>query len=102
MPDFDILVHELRRKGVTKKLLWEEYVNDCHATESIPFQYAQFCVHFNRYLEQTKATMYFQHSPGEKVEVDWAKCKALHFAQSISKISPGFRRIRIVALYFIA
>lgn len=72
MPDFESLVPELRRKGVTKKLLWEEYVNECHASEKIPFQYAQFCVHFNRYLEQTKATMYFQHSPGDKVEVDWA------------------------------
>ncbi|WP_446448823.1 IS21 family transposase [Tuanshanicoccus lijuaniae] len=38
----------------------------------VPLQYAQFCHQFTRYLEQSKATMTFQHTPGEKIEVDWA------------------------------
>lgn len=71
-PDYETLSQELRKPGVTKKLLWEEYVRHTLASEQIPLQYSQFCVHFNRHLEQSKATMYFQHHPGEKIEVDWA------------------------------
>lgn len=70
--DFEALSLELKKPGVTKKLLWEEYVKECHVTEAIPYQYTQFCAHFNRYIEQAKATMYFEHTPGEKLEVDWA------------------------------
>lgn len=50
-PDFEDLTTELRKPGVTKKLLWEEYVHNCQLTDRLPLQYAQFCVHFNRYLE---------------------------------------------------
>lgn len=71
-PDFEVLAIELRKPSVTKKLLWEEYVKECHVTETIPYQYTQFCALFNRYIEQAKATMYFEHTPGEKGEVDWA------------------------------
>lgn len=71
-PDFEGYAVELRKKGVTRKLLWEEYVKLCTNINRIPLQYAQFCHQFARYLEQSKATMTFQHSPGEKVEVDWA------------------------------
>ena len=71
-PDFDSLSYELRKSGVTKKLLWEEYVKECHLMEKIPLQYSQFCVNFNQYVEKNKATMHFEHNPGEKIEVDWA------------------------------
>ena len=71
-PDYDELTKELRKPGVTKKLLWEEYVEGCHLTGKIPFQYTQFCHYFNQHLETSKATMHFEHQPGEKIEVDWA------------------------------
>lgn len=71
-PDYEVLAKELVKPGVTKKLLWEEYVKHCHLIDKLPFQYSQFCVHFNRYMETNKATMHFEHQPGEKTEVDWA------------------------------
>ena len=71
-PDFEDLTTELRKPGVTKKLLWEEYVHNCQLTDRLPLQYAQFCVHFNRYLETNKATAHFEHEPGAQIEVDWA------------------------------
>lgn len=71
-PDYEQLCNELRKPGVTKKLLWEEYVQACHAAGRMPLQYSQFCVNFNRFIETSKATMHFEHTPGEKVEVDWA------------------------------
>lgn len=71
-PDYESLSHELMKKGVTKKLLWEEYVQQCDTIGKIPYKYTQFCVRFNRFLEVTKATMHFDHTPAEKIEVDWA------------------------------
>ena len=71
-PDYEALAKELNHKGVTKKLLWEEYVQQCDVVGKLPYKYTQFCVNFNKFLEIHKATMHFEHIPGEKVEVDWA------------------------------
>lgn len=71
--DMDYLMGELRKPGVTRKLLWEEYVKECHASgERLPYQYSKFCALLTQGMEQAKATMYFEHVAGEKVEVDWA------------------------------
>lgn len=32
-PDFEVRAIELRKPSVTKKLLWEEYVKECHVIE---------------------------------------------------------------------
>ncbi len=54
-----------------KKLLWEEYVKECHVMgKQLSYHYTQFCTHLNRGIEQSKATMYFEHTAGEKGEVD--------------------------------
>jgi len=59
---------ELKRPGVTRQLLWEEY------KEAYPggYGYAQFCEHFSRYLGQMKATMHFDHQPGDYLQFDFA------------------------------
>ena len=71
-PDYEVLIPELSIKGVTKKLLWEEYVRECDAAGKVPYQYTQFCVRMNKFIEVSKASMHFTHVPGEKIEVDWA------------------------------
>ena len=43
-PDYARLHHELRRKGMTLMLLWEEYRAD-HADRQT-YAYAQFCVNY--------------------------------------------------------
>ncbi|RLK62418.1 IS21 family transposase [Atopobacter sp. AH10] len=71
--DINYLIDELRKTGVTRKLLWEEYVKFCHSSgDRLPYQYSKFCSLLSQGIEQTKATMYFKHVAGEKVEVDWA------------------------------
>ena len=43
-PDFPYLHRELRRKGVTLQLLWEEYLE---AHQGVPiYQYTQFCCRY--------------------------------------------------------
>ena len=72
MPDFDYMRKELQRNGVTKKLLWTEYLENCKQSGKKPLMYSQFCYHFQQYEEQRRATMHINRKPGEQVEVDWA------------------------------
>jgi len=71
---FEYFKRELNRPGVTRQLLWEEY------KEAYPdgYRYAQFCVHFSRYLDQKRATMHFEHFPGDYLQFDFAG-KSLQF-----------------------
>ena len=45
MPDYDYIHKELLRNGVSKKLLWTEYMEDCRANGEEPLMYSQFCYH---------------------------------------------------------
>lgn len=69
----DYLMGELRRRGVTKHLLWEEY------RASDPPQggygYSQFCHHVQQHLQRRDAVMYFRHQAGERLMVDFAGAK---------------------------
>lgn len=59
---------ELRRRGVTMQLLWDEY------REENPhgYGYTQFCEHLSRYRKVNGAVMYFTHRPAEQLLVDFA------------------------------
>lgn len=48
MPDFAYIRKELLRNGVSKKLLWTEYMEDCRANGEEPLMYSQFCWHIDR------------------------------------------------------
>lgn len=43
MPDYDYIRKELLRNGVSKKLLWTEYMEDCRVNGDEPLMYSQFC-----------------------------------------------------------
>ena len=59
---------ELKRVGVTKKLLWEEYI------VSFPkgYAYSQFCFHLHQQLVARKPTSVLRHEPADKLFVDFA------------------------------
>lgn len=71
-PDCEYITKELQKDGVTLTLLWKEYVAQCSVGDLIPLQYTQFCNHYRSYCHKNKATMHFDHIPGERIEVDWA------------------------------
>ena len=48
MPDFEKVSKELARSGVTLKLLWMEYCEECRQLNQQPFMYSQFCYHFQQ------------------------------------------------------
>ncbi|OTO77374.1 MULTISPECIES: hypothetical protein [unclassified Enterococcus] len=91
MPDNERLAKELAKPGVILQLLWEEYVDQCRQSKLFYYQLTQFKKYFNEYLSQQPFSHIIHHKAGEKVQVDWAICKALHIAQSTSQSSPGFR-----------
>ena len=71
-PDYEHIHREMAKSGVTLRLLWNEYCEDCRLAGTVPYMYTQFCLHYREWAGRTKATMHIHHKPGEKMEVDWA------------------------------
>lgn len=69
-PDFAAVHLELRRKGVTLTLLWQEY-RAAHAG-CRTWGYTQFCEHYKRFAKRLKRSMRQQHRAGEKMFADFA------------------------------
>lgn len=69
-PDYAQLHLELRRKGMTLNLLWEEYRAE-HADQHT-YSYSQFCDNYRRFAKQLKRSMRQTHRAGEKLFIDYA------------------------------
>jgi len=69
-PDYGRLHQELRRKGMTLMLLWEEHRAD-HADRHT-YGYTQFCENYRRFARQLKRSMRQVHRAGEKLFIDYA------------------------------
>ena len=65
MPDFEYVRKELQRNGVTKKLLWTEYLEECRQAGDEPLMYSQFCHYIQQDEEKRRATMHVPRKPGE-------------------------------------
>ena len=61
-------ISELRRLGVTRYLLWEEYKED----HPDGFEYSQFCERLGQYIESQKLTIHLSHKPGQRMMGDFA------------------------------
>jgi len=72
MPDFCCIRKELAKNGVSKKLLWMEYIAECNAIHAEAFMYSQFCWLIQQDEQKHRATMHINRKPGEQFEVDWA------------------------------
>lgn len=66
--NFDYYIAELKRTGVTRKLLWEE----CKERNESFYSYSQFCFHLNQYTKAQKPSMILTHLAGEKLYIDFA------------------------------
>lgn len=68
VPDWAQVHQELKRKGITKQLLWEEY------TAQYPtrcYSYSQYCERYRQWQKQQKRSMRQNHKAGEKCFVDY-------------------------------
>jgi transposase len=68
LPDWEWVCQELRKKGMTRQLLWREY-RDTHPDG---YGYSQFCSRYSAYLKATTPVMRQVHKGGEKTFVDYA------------------------------
>lgn len=68
MPDWTQIRKELKKKGVTLFLLWEEY------KETYPdgYQYSWFCEQYQKWIGKLDLVMRQDHRAGEKMFVDYA------------------------------
>jgi len=64
---FPTVEKQLKRVGVTRLLLWQEY-KQLHRKG---ISYARFCFHFRGWQQNQQVTMHFEHKAGDKVFVDF-------------------------------
>ncbi|MEP1215941.1 MULTISPECIES: IS21 family transposase [unclassified Marinobacter] len=68
VPDWLTVHQNLKQKGVTKQLLWEEYTaqypNRCYS-------YSQYCDRFRHWQKQQRRSMRQIHKAGEKCFIDY-------------------------------
>jgi transposase len=88
-PEWPTTQIELRRKGVTKQLLWEEY---CQAHPQNAYSYSQYCYHYQVWLSQQRRSMRQVHKAGEKTFIDYA-------GPTVPIINPGTGEIRQAAIF---
>jgi transposase len=68
LPDWEVVHRELRKKGVTLLLLWEEY----RAGDPKAYGYSRFCELYQEWRGAAEPRMHQVHKAGEKLFVDYA------------------------------
>lgn len=68
IPDWPQIHQEMRKKGVTQLLLWQEY----KLGQPDGFNYSWFCNHYREWAGKLDAVMRQEHLAGEKCFVDYA------------------------------
>ena len=82
-PDWVWAHRELKRKGVTRMLLWDEY----KAAHPDGYQYTTFCERYRAWRGRLDVVMRQDHRAGEKLFVDYA-------GQTASVIDPDTGEVR--------
>jgi transposase len=67
-PDWAALHLELKKKHVTKQILWEEY----KGANSEGYQYSAFCRHYALWAAKLQLSMRQEHRVGEKLFIDFS------------------------------
>ncbi len=68
MPSMEYLNQELKKKGVTLQLLWDEYKQN----NPDGYQYSQFCRLYHQWAEKLDPCLRQEYRAGEKLFVDYA------------------------------
>jgi len=74
-PDFERIHRELQRKGVTLRLLWEEYTDSAADSPYTIYGYSAFCKLFKEWKATDQTWMIQTHKAGENTFIDYAGLK---------------------------
>ncbi|WP_437440057.1 IS21 family transposase [Legionella pneumophila] len=88
-PDYPSIHQELKSKGMTLLLLWQEYENT-HGKNA--YRYAQFCAKYREWLSRQKPSMRQIHRAGEKLFIDYC-------GPTIDVIDPETGEVRAAAIF---
>ena len=78
----DYYTKELRRVGVNRQVLWEEYKSDF----PLGYGYSQFCYHLQQHRLVQKPSMVLDHHPGDKLFIDFAGKKLSYIDNQTGEI----------------
>lgn len=67
--DLSWIHQQLKLKGVTRELLWQEY---CQGTSLVTYSYTEFCRQYRGFKKCQQPSMRQTHHAGEKAFVDYA------------------------------
>jgi transposase len=76
---FPYMEKELKKTGVTRQLMWEEYISK----HPDGIKRSQFNEHYNRWCKKVNPVMHMSHKAGDKMYVDYAG-KTLQFVDKDS------------------
>jgi transposase len=88
LPDCAEIHQELKRKGVTLQLLWQEY-KEAHPSG---YQYTQFCDYYRKFVKKLDLSLRCVHKAGERLFVDYA-------GQTVPVIDPLTGEIRYAQIF---
>ena len=88
LPQWPAVHQELRRKGVTLALLWQEY----KAAHPEGYQYSQFCERYRQWAGKLDVCLRQDYKAGEKMFVDWA-------GQTVPVTDPATGRERLAQIF---
>ena len=88
LPQWSEVHRELRGKGVTLALLWQEY----KAVHPQGLQYSRFCEQYRAWASTLDVVMRFEHRAGEKMFVDYA-------GQTVAVVDPHTGEIRQAQIF---
>lgn len=75
---------ELSRPGVTRQLLWREYMDVCPDG----YGYSQYCYHLQQFLSNKDVVMHLEYKPAEQIMVDFAGKKYHYVDQQTGERIP--------------
>jgi transposase len=88
MPDWATVHQELKRKGVTLFLLWQED-KACHPDG---VQYSWVCEAYNKWARKLDVVMRQRHRAGDKLFIDYA-------GQTVPVVEPASGEVREAAIF---
>lgn len=88
MPPMEQIHRELRRKGVTLRLLWEQYKESCPDG----YGYSRFCELYRQWEGKLHLSLRQAYRAGEKLFVDWA-------GQKVPVVDPKTGEIRQACVF---
>ncbi|MHA4847178.1 IS21 family transposase, partial [Flavitalea antarctica] len=65
---FENIEKELSRPGVTRQLLWREYLD----ADPQGYGYSQYCYYLQQFLNKKDVVMHLNYNPGQEIMVDFA------------------------------